>query len=387
MSPIRYAVRKGASKIIATGTPKVSRPARALIRRLLRGEEPGVIVRRLRTIDNAANLSEAFYKSVIGAAKGTRLERQELEGELLDDVENALWSRDLLERIQVPAIGSRAAPAPTCARPRSASTRPTATRTPTSRRTPSSGKGAPDDHHLYVAENWGGQEAPATFARRCILVAVRYEAELVVEKNHGGEWLPATFAQVMKDLAKEGKIPEGRCPRVRTGPRIAGQADQGRADLRDVRAGHRAALQDGLPRPPRQRGLAVDGGAGGPAGDLHGSGRGAVAGPAGLAVLEPAPVPERLVRPARPVGGAEVGCFRRARAAAQTEDSMMRRRLRSTHGGAYTGRGHRRTRRGIWTAFRQRRRPASRKRAQRERQGVEVRTSSCASATGHGTGP
>ena len=77
------------------------------------------------------------------------------------------------------------------------------------------GKGAPDDQHLYVAENWGGQEAPAPFARRCILKAVEYEAELVVEKNHGGEWLRATFAQVMKELVKEGRLPEGRCPRVR----------------------------------------------------------------------------------------------------------------------------------------------------------------------------
>ena len=46
---VKYAVRKGESKIICDGTPKVSRPARALIRRLLRGGEPGVIVRRLRT--------------------------------------------------------------------------------------------------------------------------------------------------------------------------------------------------------------------------------------------------------------------------------------------------------------------------------------------------
>ena len=66
-----------------------------------------------------------------------------------------------------------------------------------------------------MAENWGGQESPAPFTRRCILKAVEYEAELVVEKNHGGEWLRATFAQVMKELVKEGRIPEGRCPRVR----------------------------------------------------------------------------------------------------------------------------------------------------------------------------
>ena len=211
---VKYAVRKGSSKIICDGTPKVSRPARALIRRFLRGEEPGVIVRRLRTVDNAANLSEAFYQSVIGMAKGTRLERQELEGELLDDVENALWSRDLLERIQVPPYGQPGGPQhlwqakvgvdPSDGGEDSDEQAYTVI-----------GKGAPDDQCLYVAENWGGQEAPAPFARRCILVAVRYNAELVVEKNHGGEWLRATFAQVMKELVKEGKIPEGRCPRVR----------------------------------------------------------------------------------------------------------------------------------------------------------------------------
>jgi len=211
---VKFAVRKGASKIICDGTPKVSRPARALIRRLLRGDEPGVVVRRLRTVDNAANLSEAFYRSVIGASKGTRLERQELEGELLDDVENALWSRELLERIQVPAFGMDGGPAhlwqakvgvdPSDGGEDSDEQAYTVI-----------GKGAPDDGHLYVAENWGGQEAPAPFARRCILTAVRYEAELVVEKNHGGEWLRATFHQVMKELVKEGRIPEGRCPRVR----------------------------------------------------------------------------------------------------------------------------------------------------------------------------
>jgi phage terminase large subunit-like protein len=211
---VKYAVRKGEAKIICDGTPKVSRPARALIRRFLRGEEPGVIVRRLRTIDNIANLSEAFYRSVVGAAKGTRLERQELEGELLDDVENALWSRDQLEAIQVPPFGQPGGPGhlwqakvgvdPSDGGEDSDEQAYTVI-----------GHGGPDDPHLYVAENWGGQEAPAPFARRCILVAVRYEAELVVEKNHGGEWLRATFAQVMKELVKEGKIPDGRCPRVR----------------------------------------------------------------------------------------------------------------------------------------------------------------------------
>lgn len=212
---IRYAVRKGASKIIATGTPKVSRPARALLRRLLRGEEPGVIVRRLRTIDNAPNLSEAFYQSVIGAAKGTRLERQELEGELLDDVENALWNRALLEAIQVPAVGADGGIPylhsavigvdPSDGKEDSDEQAYTV-----------AGKGSPTDPHLYVAENWGGQMAPAAFARKVILKAVEWNARIVVEKNHGGEWLVTTFHQVAKDLDKAGQIPDHQLPRVET---------------------------------------------------------------------------------------------------------------------------------------------------------------------------
>jgi phage terminase large subunit-like protein len=100
---IAYAVRKGSSKIIATGTPKVSRPAAKLIRRLTKEaqSDPAVIVRRLRTTDNLANLSETFFRSVVARSKGTRLERQELEGELLEDNDQALWSREVIERNRV----------------------------------------------------------------------------------------------------------------------------------------------------------------------------------------------------------------------------------------------------------------------------------------------
>lgn len=100
---IAYAVRRGSSKIIATGTPKVSRPAARLIRRLINESEKDstVVVRRLRTADNLSNLSQTFFNSVVARASGTKLERQELEGELLDDNENALWSRDVIEETRV----------------------------------------------------------------------------------------------------------------------------------------------------------------------------------------------------------------------------------------------------------------------------------------------
>ena len=81
--------------MVATGTPKAAMPARALVRRLL--DDPTVTTRRLRTLDNAAHLSESFLESVKRQV-GTRLARQELEGELLEDIEGALWSANWFER-------------------------------------------------------------------------------------------------------------------------------------------------------------------------------------------------------------------------------------------------------------------------------------------------
>jgi phage terminase large subunit-like protein len=209
---LRYAVRMGVSVVIATGTPKASRPARALVRALIRNDpgEGGVIVRKLRTIDNVANLSSAFYRSVVGSAKGTRLERQELEGELLEDVANALWTRDLLDSIQVPAVGQEGGP-------------------PFLQRAvigvdPSDGTETSDEQAftiagmyeglLYVVKNWGGQEPPAQFAKRVAIEAYNWNARIVVEKNHGGAWLTTVFAQVLKDLVKSGTISADRIPHV-----------------------------------------------------------------------------------------------------------------------------------------------------------------------------
>jgi phage terminase large subunit-like protein len=89
----------GEARIIATGTPKASRPAARLIRRLI--SENTTKITRLRTIDNAANLSEAFLEAVVGRAKGTRLERQELEGELLEDIPGALWTHTVIDQARI----------------------------------------------------------------------------------------------------------------------------------------------------------------------------------------------------------------------------------------------------------------------------------------------
>jgi len=214
---IRYAVRRGVAKILCDGTPKASRPARELVQSLLRDdpEHGGVISRRLRTVDNIGNLSETFYRTVVGAAQGTALELQELEGELIADVPNSLWTRDLLDEIQCPAIGQPGAPGHLFSARIGVDPSDGAESSDEQAYTVF-GTGGPADPHLYVAENWGGQEPPAAFARRVILKAVQWDAEIIVEKNHGGAWLTTTFQQVMKDLDQEGLLPGGRKPRVRT---------------------------------------------------------------------------------------------------------------------------------------------------------------------------
>jgi len=57
-----------------------------------------VIITRGSTLDNAGNLSAAYLDTITGVYEGTALARQELYGEMLDDVEGALWTIDLVDQ-------------------------------------------------------------------------------------------------------------------------------------------------------------------------------------------------------------------------------------------------------------------------------------------------
>lgn len=80
---------------IMTTTP---RPV-PLIRKLLRSER--VTVTRMRTAENARNLSATFISAVEERYGGTSLGRQELDGELIEERAGALWTRVLLDEISV----------------------------------------------------------------------------------------------------------------------------------------------------------------------------------------------------------------------------------------------------------------------------------------------
>ncbi len=61
-----------------------------------------VVITRGKTTENLENLSETYRANVIAPLMGTRLGRQELEAEILDDREDALWRRDWIEETRLP---------------------------------------------------------------------------------------------------------------------------------------------------------------------------------------------------------------------------------------------------------------------------------------------
>jgi phage terminase large subunit-like protein len=86
-----------APRIVATTTPR----AVPLVRRLLK--EHGVTITRGAMTANRANLPTSYQQAMAAIYGKARLGRQELLGEFLEDAEDALWTRDLIERCRVRA--------------------------------------------------------------------------------------------------------------------------------------------------------------------------------------------------------------------------------------------------------------------------------------------
>lgn len=80
---------------IITTTPKPI----PLIKSML--EDANTVVTRASSYENRANLAPAFFDSIIRKYEGTRIGRQELLAEVLDDVPGALWTRDMIERSRI----------------------------------------------------------------------------------------------------------------------------------------------------------------------------------------------------------------------------------------------------------------------------------------------
>jgi phage terminase large subunit-like protein len=89
------------ARMIITTTPKRV----ALVRDLM--DRPDYVVTSGTTYDNIHNLSERFALEV-RRYEGTTIGRQELLGELLDEVEGALWKREVIDRFRLKDAGDMA---------------------------------------------------------------------------------------------------------------------------------------------------------------------------------------------------------------------------------------------------------------------------------------
>jgi hypothetical protein len=76
---------------VITTTPRPT----LLLKRLL--VDPRSAVTRSKTIDNSAHLAPDFFRSVVARYAGTRLGRQELDGEMIEDRTDALFTRAMIE--------------------------------------------------------------------------------------------------------------------------------------------------------------------------------------------------------------------------------------------------------------------------------------------------
>lgn len=198
---------------IATTTPLPTPFFKALLKR------PDVVITKGRTVDNLANLSPTFRKTVVERYQGTRLGRQELDAELIDDVTGALWTRRGIDESRVTTI-------PTLKRV-VVGVDPATTSRKTSNEHGIVTVGIGTDSHGYVLDDVSGILTPDQMARRALGCYARHKADaIVVETNNGGDFIPALIktidpnCNVIDVRAARGKV-------VRAEP-ISALYDQGR---------------------------------------------------------------------------------------------------------------------------------------------------------------
>lgn len=184
---------------VFTTTPKPN----ALIRTIL--GRRSTVVTRGSTYDNLGNLAPSFREEVLATYEGTRIGRQELLGELLDDVEGALWGIAGLDedRVVEPPDMQRIVVAID----------------------PSGGSGPNNDEQgiivaglgvdgaLYVLADRSCSLSPHGWASRAVGAFHEFAADrIVAEKNYGGDMVESTIRQVDKAVpvkvitASRGKV-------------------------------------------------------------------------------------------------------------------------------------------------------------------------------------
>lgn len=92
-SNLQFGLRLGKKpRQLVTTTPKPNK----LLKELIASRD--TVVTRGSTYDNRDNLAPSFFSQIVKRFEGSRIGRQELNAELLEDVQGALWTREMIDR-------------------------------------------------------------------------------------------------------------------------------------------------------------------------------------------------------------------------------------------------------------------------------------------------
>lgn len=204
---------------VVTTTPRPIPLVKALVK------DPSTHVTRGSTYDNLMNLAPSFRDDVVKRYEGTRLGRQELYADILDDVPGALWTWDMLE-----ATRTRQAPPLTRV---AVAIDPAVTSGEQADETGIVVGGKSATQHGYILADWTCKLSPDGWARRALAAYDEFEADVIVaEVNNGGEMveavLRATCASLRRPMPPYKAVHASRGKRTRAEP-VAALYEQGRA--------------------------------------------------------------------------------------------------------------------------------------------------------------
>jgi len=191
---LQFCLRLGKHpRIFITTTPKPTR----LLRDILKN--PKTLTVRGSTFDNAANLADTYLEAVKTQYEGTRLGRQELYAEVLDEAAGALWNRTMLESCEVD-VDDPVAFAETLARVVVA-VDPAVSANAESDMTGIVVAGIDINGICYVLEDATERLSPEGWATKAVNLFHKYHADrLVYERNQGGDLVKYTLKTVDETL-------------------------------------------------------------------------------------------------------------------------------------------------------------------------------------------
>lgn len=168
---------------IVTTTPRPTPLVKALV------ADPRNHVTRGTTYDNRANLAPDFFRKIITKYEGTRLGRQELNAEILEDTPGALWTLSRIDALRVGKV-------PTLVRI-VVGIDPATTSTEEADDTGIVVAGIGQDGHGYVLDDASTKASPHGWASAAVEMYHRHQADrIVAEANQGGEMVSHTIRTV-----------------------------------------------------------------------------------------------------------------------------------------------------------------------------------------------